>query len=130
MTQTRILLVDDMKPVLTAVAELLRDHFVIVGMVSHASEVLKAAEALSPDVIVMDVSMPGITGIDITKELRLRGSQASIVFLTVHEDSDIAATAMAAGGSGYVLKELMGSDLIPAIRDSLAGRVFLSSFPR
>ena len=101
MTQTRILLVDDLKPVLSAVAELLRDHFVIVGMVSHASEVLKAAEALSPEVIVMDISMPGISGIDITKELRLRGSQASIVFLTV-----------------------------PAIRDSLAGRVFLSSFPR
>ena len=126
MTQKRILLVDDFPPILTAVAELLRDEFAIVGMVSDGPAALRAAQALAPDMIITDISMPYMTGIDLAKELRLRGSEAKIIFLTVLDDSAVVAIAAAAGGSGYVLKARMGSDLLPAIRDSLSGRVFVS----
>jgi DNA-binding NarL/FixJ family response regulator len=126
MTQKRILLVDDFPPILTAVAELLRDEFAIVGMVSDGPSALRAAQDLAPDMIITDISMPDMTGIDLAKELRLRGSEAKIIFLTVLDDSAVVAIAAAAGGSGYVLKARMGRDLLPAIRDSLSGRVFVS----
>src|SRR5580765_3583952 len=126
MAQKRILLVDDFPPILTAVAELLGDEFAIVGMVSDGPAALRAAQALAPDMIITDISMPDMTGIDLAKELRLRGSEAKIIFLTVLDDSAVVAIAAAAGVSGYVLKARMGSDLLPAIRDSLSGRVFVS----
>ncbi len=72
--------------------------------------------------------MPGMSGIDVARELRRRSNKARIVFLTVHEDSQILASCLAAGGLGYVVKALMASDLIPAISEALAGRVFVSRF--
>ena len=70
--------------------------------------------------------MPGMSGIEVAQELKRRGNNAKIVFLTVHEDSDILAIALAAGGLGYVAKVLMDADLIPAINEAFAGRVFVS----
>jgi DNA-binding NarL/FixJ family response regulator len=67
-----------------------------------------------------------MTGIDVARELRRRGNRARIVFLTVHEDSDIMATCLSVGAMGYVLKDLMDNDLIPAMNEALAGRVFVS----
>jgi DNA-binding NarL/FixJ family response regulator len=70
--------------------------------------------------------MPGMTGIDVARELKSRGNRTRIVFLTVHEDSDIIASCLSVGALGYVLKALMDSDLIPAINEVLANRVFVS----
>jgi DNA-binding NarL/FixJ family response regulator len=69
-----------------------------------------------------------MSGIDVARELQVHGSKAKIVFLTVHEDTDILATCLAAGGLGYVVKVLMETDLIPAMNDALAGRKFISNF--
>jgi len=84
--------------------------------------------ALEPDLIVLDISMPGMSGIEVARELKRRRNKARIVFLTVHEDTDILATCLAAGGLGYVVKVHMETDLIPAMNEALAGREFVSHF--
>ncbi len=129
MTGKRVVLADDLTPVLSTVAKLLNGSFEIVGMVSDGVSALEAILTLNPDVAILDISMPGMSGIEVARELKKRGSSAKIVFLTVHEDSDILATCLAAGGLGYVVKVLMETDLIPAINEALAGREFVSHFP-
>lgn len=126
MTHKRVLLADDLLEVLEAVAALLRNSFDVVGIASDGQTALAAALKLEPDLVVLDISMPGMTGIDVARELKSRGNSARIVFLTVHEDSDIIATCLSVGALGYVLKALMDSDLIPAMNEALAGRVFVS----
>jgi two-component system response regulator NreC len=125
----RVLVADDLTPVLGAVAELLRGTFEVVGTVSDGRAALEAVLALDPDLAVLDISMPCMSGIDVARELLRRGSKARIVFLTVHEDTDILESCLAAGGLGYVVKVYMDTDLIPAMKEALAGHVFISRFP-
>jgi DNA-binding NarL/FixJ family response regulator len=129
MTLKRVLVADDLTSVLGAVTELLRGSFEVVGTVSDGRAALEAVLALDPDLAVLDISMPGMSGIDVARELNRRGSAARIVFLTVHEDTDILETCLSAGGLGYVVKVFMDTDLIPAMHEALAGRVFISRFP-
>jgi DNA-binding NarL/FixJ family response regulator len=126
MNPRRVLVADDLAPVLGAVAELLQDSFDVVAMVSDGKAALDAVLALEPDLVVLDISMPGLSGLDVAKELRNRANKTKIVFLTVHEDSGIMAACLSAGAFGFVLKELMATDLIPAMNEALAGRVFVS----
>jgi DNA-binding NarL/FixJ family response regulator len=123
MTRKRVLVADDLTPV---VAALLRESFDVVGMVSDGQAALESTLKLSPDLVVLAISMPGMSGIQVAQELKRRGNNAKIVFLTDHEGSDILATALAAGGRGYVAKVLMDTDLIPAINEALADGVFVS----
>jgi DNA-binding NarL/FixJ family response regulator len=128
MTRSRVLLADDVSQVLSAVAALLKEKFEIVAMVTDGQAAFDATLALAPDLVVLDISMPGLSGIEVARELKRRGNRAKIVFLTVHEDSDILATCFAVGGLGYVVKVLMDSDLVPAMNDALADRLFVSRF--
>jgi DNA-binding NarL/FixJ family response regulator len=128
MTGKRVLLADDLTLVLAAVAKLLKKSFDVVAMVTDGKTALDSTLALKPDLVVLDISMPGMSGIEVARELRRRESESKIVFLTVHQDSDILATCLAAGGLGYVVKVLMDTDLIPAMNEALAGRVFVSRF--
>jgi DNA-binding NarL/FixJ family response regulator len=128
MSGKRVLLADDLPPLLHAVGKLLEGSFEVVGMVSDGQAALDSAAALKPDLIILDISMPGMSGIEVARELKRRGNKAKIVFLTVHEDSDILATCLAAGGLGYVVKVLMETDLISAMNEALAGREFISRF--
>jgi DNA-binding NarL/FixJ family response regulator len=128
MTGKRVLLADDLSPLLHAAAKLLEGSFEVVSMVSDGKSALDAALALEPDLVVLDISMPNMSGIEVARELKRRSSKAKIVFLTVHEDTDILATCLAAGGLGYVVKVLMETDLIPAMNEALAGREFISRF--
>jgi len=123
MARKRVLVVDDLTPVVTT---LLRESFDVVDMVSDGRAALESTLKLSPDLIVLAVAMPGMSGIEVAQELKRRGNNAKIVFLTVHEDSDILARALAAGGLGYVAKVRMDIDLIPAINEAFAGRIFVS----
>ena len=127
-TDKRVLVADDLTPVLRAVAKILEKSFDVVGMVTNGQTALDSALALKPDLVILDISMPGMSGIEVAKELRKCESCAKIVFLTVHEDPDILATCLAAGGLGYVVKVLMDTDLIPAMNEALADRVFVSRF--
>jgi len=128
MTLKRVLVADDLTPVLSAVSELLRETFEVVAMVSDGRAALEAVLALEPDLAVLDISMPCMSGIEVARELHRRGCKARIVFLTVHEDTDILETCLSAGGLGYVVKVSMDTDLIPAMKEAIAGRVFVSRF--
>lgn len=126
MSLKRVLIADDLETVLEAVVALLQDSFNVVGMASDGRTALAEALKLEPDLVVLDISMPGMTGIEVARELKCRGNTTKIVFLTVHDDSDIIATCLSVGALGYVSKALMDSDLIPAMNEALAGRVFVS----
>jgi two-component system response regulator NreC len=128
MTLKRVLVADDIASVLNAVAGLLRGSFEVVGMVSDGRAALEESLKLEPDLVVLDISMPEMTGIEVARALKKHHSKAQIVFLTVHKDPDILATSLAAGGLGYVLKVRMDTDLIPAMNEALAGHVFVSRF--
>ena len=123
MTRKRVLVMDNLTPV---VAALLRESFDVVGLVSDGQAALESTLKLSPDLIVLAISMPGMSGIEVAQELKRRGDKTKVVFLTVHEGSDTLAAALAAVGLGYVAKVLMDTDLIPAINEAFAGRVFVS----
>jgi DNA-binding NarL/FixJ family response regulator len=99
----RVLVADDLAHVLSAVVDLLRKSFDVIGLVSDGRAALEAALALEPDLIVLDISMQEMSGIEVARELKKRHSKARIVFFTVHKDADILATSLAAGGLGYVL---------------------------
>jgi len=126
MTRMRVLVADDLAPVLCTVAALLRDSYDVVSMVSDGKAALEGILELKPDLVVLDISMPGMSGLEVAKALKNRGSKPKIVFLTVHEDSGIIAACLSVGALGYVVKALMDSDLIPAMSEALAGRVFVS----
>jgi CheY-like chemotaxis protein len=121
----RVLLVDDTPEVLALCAELLKSNYDIVGTVADGKSAIAAVAATRPDVVVLDVSMPGLDGIDVVRRLRTSGCLAPIVFLS--GEMEFMMSAMEAGGSGFVTKARIVSDLSLAIREALAGRVFLST---
>jgi DNA-binding NarL/FixJ family response regulator len=122
----RVLLADDHPAVLALTAAALADEFLVVGKVGDGQELLAEAERLHPDVIVLDITMPRLDGIEGARQLRRSQQPARLVFLTVHEDADYARAALDAGGLGYVVKARLASDLLPAIRAALADRPFIS----
>ena len=100
--------------------------FDIVGSVGNGLELLAAATKMNPDVVVLDITMPGFDGIKVAKRLQQAGCRAKLVFLTVHDDPDYVRAALQAGGSAYVVKSRLASDLVTAIREALAERRFVS----
>ena len=100
---------------------------VVVGQVQDGDGALVAAATLQPDVIVLDISMPGMSGLEVAARLRIAGSRAAIVFLTVHNDAEVVEAAQAAGGIGYVIKARLASDLVLAVREARARRTFVSA---
>jgi DNA-binding NarL/FixJ family response regulator len=123
----RVLLVDDNEEMLARSAAVLGSACEIVGAVRDGLAALEAAEALHPDVIVLDISMPGLTGLEVASRLHNSGSKAAVVFLTVHDESDVIRAANGVGGLGYVLKRRLASDLVIAVQEALAGRPFVSA---
>lgn len=126
LSKIRVLLADDYSPLLERVFRLLEPGFEIVGEAQDGQALVEAALKLKPDVIVADISMPILNGIEAAKRLREAGSTSKIVFLTVISDRDFIPTCLAAGAIGYVVKGRLGSDLEPAIREAVAGRIFIS----
>lgn len=122
----RILLADDNPAVLQHVSALLADDFnVVAALPDGESAVLKYLE-LRADVLILDISMAKMSGLDVARSLREQGFSPNLIFLTVHRESDFVKAAMACGASGYVIKSHLISDLIPAIKATLAGNLFLS----
>jgi DNA-binding NarL/FixJ family response regulator len=122
----RVLLADDYSPMLELTATALGSEYLVVGSVVDGLALLAEAERLQPDVIVLDISMPRLDGIEAARQLRSSRNPARLVFLTVHEDRDFARAALDAGGLGYVVKSRFTSDILPAIRAELADRRFIS----
>jgi DNA-binding NarL/FixJ family response regulator len=122
----RVLLADDHRPILERVAALLAPDFRVVGTATDGVELVDAEAALQPDVMVVDISMPRMSGIEAIQRILRRGSRAVVVCLTAHDEPDIQGAACAAGAMGVVTKTSMISDLVPAIRAALEGRPFTS----
>ena len=126
MSKPRILLADDHPGIFEAVARILEERFEIIGSLGDGQALLEAAAKLNPDVIVTDISMPVLNGIEAANQLKDLGSHARVVFLTVHDDPDFIDACFAAGALGYVSKSRMALDLVPAIQEALKGLRFYS----
>ena len=128
LARARILLADDHKEMRDRVVRLLGREFEILDPVEDGRALLEAASKLKPDLCLMDISMPIVNGIEAAAKLKESGTTAKIIFLTIHEDLDFLQAALKTGASGYVVKRQMASDLRTAVKEALAGRIFISSF--
>ena len=126
MGRPRILLADDHPDFVAAAARLLEGEYEVVGAAGDGESVLREAAHLRPDLVLLDISMPGLNGIEAATRLRAAGDAPAIVFLTVHSDADYVRAALAAGASGYVVKSHIASDLLLGLKEALAGRSFVS----
>ena len=122
----RVLLADDHLLVAEALKSLLTPEFELVGVVEDGRALVEAAGSLRPDVIVADVTMPRLNGIDALIQLRQAGNPVPVVFLTMHRDVTFARRALEAGASGFVLKHSASIELIAAVRAALEGGTYLS----
>ena len=125
----RVILVDDHPAVLRQTIQLLPERFEIVEVCEDGLGLEAASAELKPDVIVMDITLPVYSGMDLARRLREAGSTAKIVFLTVHADRDYASEAFEIGALGYVIKQRLALDLVPAIDAAVAGTRFISPCP-
>jgi len=127
MRKTTVLIADDHTIVKEGLVRLLMEHdFEVVAAVGDGHLLLDAAIRLRPDVIVTDLSMPGLSGLDVLDRLRAEHVQSKVVVLTMHNDADLATRAMRAGASGFLLKESAGEELVSAINQVLQGRSYLT----
>jgi DNA-binding NarL/FixJ family response regulator len=127
MPKTRVLLADDHTLVAEGLKSLLKDPFDLVGVVHDGRALLEAAEKLRPDVIVTDISMPLLNGLDAVKQIRERHPETRVIILTMHKDTHLAASAFRAGVSGYLLKVSPGEELVKAIREVAQGRSYVTT---
>ena len=126
MKRSKVLIADDHSMVIDGLRSLLEPEFEVVGAVNDGRAVLPEVRKLQPDVVIVDISMPLLNGLDCTRQLRDAGCTAKILILTMHPDATLAQEALAAGASGYLLKSSPGSELKGALRDVLLGRTYLS----
>src|SRR5512136_556095 len=126
MNRPRVLLADDHKIVTEGLRGLLEPEFELVGTVEDGRALLAAAEKLRPDVIVADISMPLLNGIDSVRQIKKAHGEIKVVFLTMHPDVTYAVSAFEAGASGYVLKHSAPTELVAAIRSALNGKTYVT----
>ena len=122
----RVLLVDDNQAMLSRVEHVLSSSCVVVGSATNGPTAVSAALELEPEVVVLDISMPGMSGFEVASRLRTAGSHAAVVFLTVHDEEELITAARESGGMGYVVKPRITSDLLTAVKEARAGRSFIS----
>lgn len=126
MSRTRVLLADDHRMVAEGLRSILVEHFDLVGVVEDGAAMLAAVDALAPDVVVADISMPGLDGFEALSRLRQRRPGTKVVFLTMHAQVSYARRALELGAAGYVLKHAAPQELIVAVRAAIDGEVFLT----
>jgi DNA-binding NarL/FixJ family response regulator len=121
-----IVLADDQEEMLRTIALVLGNEFNIIATAENGKRAVELTAKLSPDVLVLDISMPVVNDIEAASRLRALGSRARVVFLPVNTDPDFVEAARCAGAVGYVLKESLVLDLAPAIRAAIEGNSFTS----
>jgi DNA-binding NarL/FixJ family response regulator len=126
MRSTRVILADDHAMFREGLARLLPPEMELVGTVSNGKELIEAARLLKPDIVVADLTMPEMGGLEALQVLRQEQPLIRFVILTVHADAAVAADALRRGAAGYVVKHAAGEELLEALRFALAGRTFLS----
>ena len=120
-------MVDDNEGMLNRAAMVLSGECTIVGAVKDGPAALEIADSLHPDVIVLDISMPGMSGLEVAAALKASGSSSAVVFLTAHDDEEFVEAAKAMGALGYVIKPRLASHLVRAVLDARAGISSLQS---
>jgi DNA-binding NarL/FixJ family response regulator len=123
----QILVADDNDAVLGEIRELLGEEFEIIGTVSNGQDAVEAVLRFDPDVVVLDMAMPILDGIQAASRIRESNARTKILFLTIQENPDYVSAAFAAGATGYITKRRLLSDLAYAIREVAEGGTFLSS---
>jgi DNA-binding NarL/FixJ family response regulator len=126
MRRPRLLLADDHLIVLEGMTRLLQTEYDLLPPASDGQLLVETAMRTSPDVIVTDISMPILNGIEAIRQLRKRGLKSKVIFLSMHADREFAAEALSAGGSGYVIKQSAAEELGRAIRDVLKNRTYVT----
>jgi DNA-binding NarL/FixJ family response regulator len=122
----RILLADDHRMLREAFAQILQARCDVVGAVGDGRALLTAAQELKPDVVVLDIAMPLLNGLDAARQLKRTMPEVKIVILTINEDPDLAADAVRAGASCYLLKNSAASELLQAIDEAIRGRSYIT----
>lgn len=126
MARARILLADDNGAVLAEVYRELEKEFDIVGAVTNGKDAVDSVLRLDPDVVVLDISMPVLNGIEVALRIRESHPRSKVLFLTIHENDEYIEAALSAGAFGYVTKRRLASDLVQAIDEVRQGHSFLS----
>jgi DNA-binding NarL/FixJ family response regulator len=125
-----ILIADDNAEMRETITRLIETHFQLVGSAVDGQQAIEFAIRLNPDVVLLDISMPVLNGIQVASHLQNSGCAAKLIFVTVHDDSEYVDAAYSIGVLGYVLKPHIGDDLIPAIQAALQSRRFTSNVVR
>ena len=126
MSNPRVLIADDHRILAEGVRGLLEPEFEVVGIMDDGRELVEAAKQLQPDVIVADISMPSLNGIEAAVQLRDSGVTSKVVFLTQHREVAYARRAIEAGAAGYVLKHSVATELVTAIHEALRGQTYIT----
>jgi DNA-binding NarL/FixJ family response regulator len=126
MNRKRVLLADDHAMFHEGLEKLLSPTYEIVGRVQDGRAMVEAAAGLTPDLIVADISMPELNGIEAIREMKSAGIPAKVVLLTMHEDADYAIEALQEGALGYVVKHSASSELLSALEEALSGRMYVT----
>jgi DNA-binding NarL/FixJ family response regulator len=122
----RILLADDHVLVAEGIQKLLEPEYELVGIVADGRSLVAAAAKLQPDIVVVDISLPLLNGLDASQQLKKNNPNLKIIVLTMHSEPNFVTQAFRVGVSGYVLKQSVGSELVQAIREVIKGRTFVS----
>jgi two-component system, NarL family, response regulator NreC len=122
----KVLLADDHAIIAEGLARLIGDVADLVGQVNDGRRLVEEVRRLRPDIVVTDITMPGMSGIDAMRQLKAEGSEARFIFLTIHTEARLAAEAMRSGASGYLLKQAAGNELFDAIHAAMSGRTYLT----
>lgn len=126
MTKIRVLIADDHQILAQGIRSLLEPEFEVVGMAADGSELVSSAISLRPDVIVTDISMPSLNGIDAAIKIRDAGVTAKVIFLTMHRDVAYARRALDAGAVGFLLKHSVSAELVNAIQEAVRGQTYIT----
>jgi DNA-binding NarL/FixJ family response regulator len=122
----RVLLADDHQMLVDALKGILEPRCEVVGMVSDGRELLKAAPKLQPDIIVLDIAMPQLNGLDAARHLKPTMPKVKFVFMTMNEDPDLIGEAFRAGASGFLLKQAAAFELLEAVEKVLKGGTYVT----
>lgn len=126
MKRLRVLLADDHSLIVKGIIGLLQSHYEIVGSVENGQALVEAAQRLKPDVVVLDISMPILNGLDAAREIKKELPATKLVFLTMHGNAVYLRKALEAGASAYVLKSGAGEELLVAIEDARRGKTYIT----
>jgi len=126
MNRIRLVLADDHTMFAEGLKSLLDEEFELLGTVGNGQDLVDITHRLNPEVIIVDISMPILSGFDAIRRIRDLGSKAKVIFLTMHDDDTLVEEAFRCGGSGYVLKQAAGEELVEAIKQVSQGNRYLT----